>query len=246
MSELNKWVELKTVVSYAVDEMQLSYGDSFDRAWLFGLRALVDMNFDVSAEPKTIRIPLNGNKTATIPADCISWTKIGILDERGEISTLRINNALTTWMDNSPDRIDKLALSQVNDGIGALAQAPLYLNYYYNGNYCNLFGLRGGLIQYGECRVDDKNGIIIFNPEFRFDSVLFEYISSPERDVDYKVELRFQEAVIAFIKWKFKQGTAQEYYGMVTAGRRRGGKKKVILQQIAQVLREDTGMKLLS
>jgi len=113
----------------------------------------------------------------------------------------------------------------------------LYLNYYNNGNYCNLFGASGGLIQYGECRVDDKNGIIIFNPEFQYDSVLFEYISSPERDVDYKVELRFQEAVIAFIKWKFKLGTAQEYYGMVTAGRRRGGKKKVTCREFPSTSR---------
>lgn len=243
--ELGKYIALKQVVSYAMDELDKSFAD-FDKAWLLGLRALVDLNFDVSAEPKTIRIPLNGNKTANIPADCISWTKIGILDQNGEISTLRINTALTTWMDNNPNRIDKLADSQVNDGIGALAAAPLYLNYYYNGNFCNLFGVGGGLIQYGECRVDDKNQIIIFHPEFRYDSVLFEYISSPERDVDYHVELRFQEAIIAFIKWKLKQGTDIEYYAEVTKGRRRGGKKKVVLQTIAQVLRENTGMKLLS
>ncbi len=245
MSELNKWQELKTIVSYSLDEMGKDYSQ-FDKAWLFGLRALVDMNFDVSGEPKTVRIPLNGNKTATIPPDCVSWSKIGLLDSHGEISTLKINNALTTWMDNNPNRIQKLGESQINDSIGALATAPLYLNYYYNGNYCNLFGVGGGLIQYGECRVDDKNGIIIFHPDFRYDSVLFEYLSSPERDVDYKVELRFQEAVIAFIKWKFKLGTAEEYYAMVVAGRRRGGKKKVTLQGIAQVLRENTGMKLLS
>ncbi len=149
-------------------------------------------------------------------------------------------------MDNNPNRIQKLGEVQVNDGIGALAAAPLYLNYYYNGNFSNLFGVGGGLIQYGECRVDDKNNIIIFHPEFKYDSVLFEYISSPERDVDYQVELRFQEAIIAFIKWKSKAGTEREYYNEVIKGRRRGGKKKVVLQQIAQVLREDTGMKLLS
>lgn len=246
MSEdLGKYVSLKTVVSYALDESDKSYAD-FDKAWLLGLRALVDINFDISAEPKTIRIPLNGNKTANIPADCISWTKIGILDTEGKISTLKINNALTTWMDNNPNRIEKLADVQVNDTIGALAAAPLYLNYYYNGNFCNLFGVGGGLIQYGECRVDDKNQIILFHPEFRYESVLFEYISSPERDVDYNVESRFQEAVIAFIKWKMKAGTEKDYYNEVMKGRRRGGKKKVVLQTIAQVLRENTGMHLLT
>ena len=245
-AELGKWVSLQSVVSLAIDEMDASYGNSFDKAWLMGLRALVEINFDVSAEPKTIRIPLNGNKTANIPMDCISWTKIGILDSHGKISTLKINNALTTWMDNNPNRLTKLDEVQVNDSIGALTAAPLYMNYYYNGNYANLYGVGGGLIQYGECRVDDKNNIIIFPPDFRYDSVLFEYISSPERDTDYKVELRFQEAIIAFIKWKFKQGDERSFYNAVTQGRRRGGKKKVILQQIAEVLRVDTGMKLLS
>ena len=245
MSEINKWVDLKTVVSYAIDEMDKNYAD-FDKAWILGLRALVEMNFDVSAEPKTVRIPMNGNKTATIPSDCISWSKIGILDNRGSISTLKINNALTTWMDNSPDRIQKIGMSQVNDSVGALVGAAQYLNYYYQGNYVNLFGVGGGLIQYGECRVDDKNNIIIMPENFQHDSILLEYISSPERDGDYKVELRFQEAVIAFIKWKMKQGAREEYYAAVTAGRRRGGKKKVTLQTINQVLRMDTGMHLLT
>ncbi len=242
-AEINKWLELKTVVSYAIDEMDASYA-SFDKAWLLGLRALVDMNFDVAAEPKTVRIPLNGNKTVNIPSDCISWTKIGILDNRGCISTLKINNALTTWMDNSPDRIEKIGMSQVNDSVGALVGASQYLNYYYQGNYVNLFGVGGGLVQYGECRVDDKNNIIIMPSTFTQDSILLEYISSPERDGDYKVELRFQEAVIAFIKWKMKQGTREEYYAAVTSGRRRGGKKKVTLQTISQVLREGNGMAL--
>lgn len=244
-NELSKFIPLKQVVSYALDEIDSSYA-SFDKAWILGLRGLVDLNFDISAEPKTIRIPLQGNKTAQIPRDCISWTKIGVLDNRGEISTLKINNAITTWMGTSPNRIQKIEESQVNDSVGGLAGAPLYLNYYYNGNYANLYGVGNGLIQYGECRVDDKNQIIIFHPDFKYDSVLFEYISSPERDEDYQIELRFQEAIIAFIKWKMNKGTERDYYNEVIKGRRRGGKKKVTLQQIQQVLREDGGMKLQS
>jgi len=243
MADLGKWVTLKSLVSMFLDEENKSYSD-FDKAWIIGLRALVDMNFDVSGEPMTVRIELNGNKTANMPVDCISWTKIGILDDRGMVSTLRINNGLTTWMDNNPNRISKLADSQVNDGLGLLVDGVPYINYYSDGNYCNLFGVGGGLIQYGECRVDEKNQLIIFPPEFQYTSVLLEYISSPERNEDYMVELRFQEAVIAFIKWKFKLGTMQEYYAMVTAGRRRGGKKKVTLQGIAEVIREGNGMAL--
>jgi hypothetical protein len=245
MSDLGKYVPLKTVVAYALDELGLSY-DKFDSCWILGLRALVEMNFDISAEPKTIRIPLNGNKTANIPSDCLSWTKIGVLDKGGKISTLKINNGLTTWMDTNPNRVSKLQQSQVNDNVGALAAAPLYLNFYQNGTYSNYFGTGNGLIQHGECRVDDKNQVIIFPPDFSFDSVLFEYISSPEKDDDYMVELALQEAIIAFIKWKKKLGDRAEYYAAMTSGRRRLSKKRVTLQQIAQVIRQDGGMKLQS
>ena len=75
---------------------------------------------------------------------------------------------------------------------------------------------------------------------------MFEYISSPEKDGDYTVELALQEAVIAFIKWKMKLGERAEFYAAATSGRRRLSKKRVTLQQIAQVLREDGGMKLQS
>lgn len=245
MAELGKYVPLKTVVAYALDELGSSY-DKFDKFWILGLRALVEANFDISAEPKTVRIPLNANKTANIPADCLSWTKIGLLDKGGKISTLKINTGLTTWMDTNPNRVSKLQASQINDNVGVLAGAPLYLNYYQNGTYGNYYGTGNGLIQHGECRVDDKNQVIIFHPEFRYDSVLFEYISSPEKDDDYQVELALQEAIIAFIKWKMKMGERAEYYAALTSGRRRLANKRVTLQRIAQVLREDGGMKLQS
>jgi len=55
-----------------------------------------------------------------------------------------------------------------------------------------------------------------------------------------------QEAIIAFIKWKMKMGERAEYYAALTSGRRRLANKRVTLQRIAQVLREDGGMKLQS
>ena len=35
-----------------------SDGDQ-DQAWLLGLRALTDLNYEISASPMTVRIPLN-------------------------------------------------------------------------------------------------------------------------------------------------------------------------------------------
>lgn len=243
-TDINKYVPLKTIVSYALDETKQSIG-SFDEYWVLAFRALVDMLFDIMAEAITIRIPLLSNKTVQFPADYISWTKIGILNENGELSTLKVNNALTTFKDSSPNRLDRIN-GDINDAAPLLLGSPFYLNYYYNNTYQPLFGVGGGLIQYGDCKVDDENGLIIFSPDFRFNSIVLEYISSPQKNGDYTVPIIAQEAIIAFIKWKSKIGTREEYYGELTKARRRMPKKKFNLQQINQVLRESEGQKLRS
>lgn len=243
-TDIKQYVPLKQIVSYCLDEGDQSIG-SFDRAWVLGFRALVDMLFDVTAEAITVRLPVSGNKTVPFPNDYLSWIKIGILNNNGEVSTLKINNALTTYKDTNPNRLEKLT-ADVSDAFPFLLSNPYYLNFYYNGQYQPLFGVGGGLVQFGECRVDDKNNLIILPPDFRFDSIILEYISSPEKNGDYTVPIVCQEAIIAFIKWKSKQGAREEYIAEKINARRRMPKKKVHLQSINQTLRESNGMKLLS
>lgn len=245
-TDVTKYVKLKQVVSFVLDQHDLNYQRYFDKCWLLAFRAMVDCGLDMSFEPKTIKIPLNGNQTVTLPTDYISYSKIGIQDANGQISTLKINNALTTYADNSPSRISKVDETQINTSIGLLTQMPMYLNYYYNAGYYNMFGIGGGLIQYGECRVDEKNGVIIFPPDFRFDSILLEYLSSPEMDEDYVVQIGLQEAIMAFIEWKLKLAPEVSYYHRKIEGRRKLDKKKVTLQNINEVLRESDAMKLRS
>lgn len=244
MSDLYKYTPLRTIVSFAMDEMDMS-GAEDDKGWLFGLRGLDELHIDISAEPLTIRIPLNANKTASLPPGYRSWTKIGILNQNGETSTLKINNALTKWRDNNPNRLSDLT-ADINDGAADLSGRPFFFNYFYEGDYYNLYGAPPGLIQYGECRVDETNGVIILDPDFQYDHVLLEHISSPERNDDYMVETSLREAIIAFIKAKFKQGTMQEFYGEVIKARRRLPGKKVTLQGINQVIRESETFKLRS
>jgi hypothetical protein len=244
MSDIKKYTPLMQIVSYALDELGKSNYDQ-DRCWVLALRSLVVMNYSFAAEPKTLRIPKNGNQTVTIPPDCLSWTKIGILNDNGEVCTVKINNALTTFDDLSPNRIERLT-PDINNSIGSLANTPFYSNYYYNGGYANLFGVGGGLIQYGECRVDERNGVVILNPHFKYDSIIFEYLSSPEKDDDYKVDTCLQEAIIAFIKWKLNKGSRQDWIAAQIEGRRSIKGKKVTLQGINQVIRESEAQKLRS
>lgn len=241
-SDIQSSVPLLTIVDYTLDECRKSDGDR-DRYWILAFRALVDLLFDISAQAITFRLPVEPNMTVAFPPGCISWTKIGILNNNGEISTLKINNALTTWKDLNPNRLVDLT-PDITDSLPTLIQSPFYLNYFYDGVYQPLFGVGGGLIQYGDMRVDEEHRVVILQPDFKYKQIMFECLYSPEKDGDYKVPLALQEVIIAFIKWKDKLGTYQEYIAAKIQARRRMPHKKVHLQSINQVIRESETMKL--
>lgn len=243
-AEIDYYTDLRTIVSYCLDANSKSEGDQ-DQAWLIGLRALVDLQYEFAAQAMTVRIPINANKTATFPPGVLSWTKIGLLNEKGETVTLKINNGLTKWRDLNPNRIELLT-PDINNSVTAMSGTNVYLNYYFNGNYCNLFGVGNGLIQYGECRVDEQNRVVVLNENFRYDHIMFEFISAPQRQDDYIVPTALQEAVIAFIEWKLKIAPRDMYISAKVEARRRMPGKKVTLQSINQVLRESQAMKLRS
>jgi len=230
-----KYIPIKECVAMALDEYSKSIGD-FDKCWVFAFRGLEDMHYNIAAEPKTIRIPVNGNMTATLPADYTNWVKIGLLTNTGEVSTLRINNALTTYKDLQPDRVSSLT-ADVNSGWSGSNSVFPFLNYYYNGVYTPLFGVGGGLVQFGECRVDDANNVIILPENFAYSEIILEYISCPTRDEDYLVDRRLREPLITFIGWKLKLDTDVNYYARLTEARRKI--RPVQLQTFEQVIREN-------
>lgn len=230
-----KYITLREVIAMFCDQYDKSIGD-FDKYWIMGFRGLEDMHFNISAEPKTVRLPINGNNTVTLPADYVAWVKIGIMDNLGQVSTLRINNSLTTFRDNNPNRLDLLT-ADVNSGWGGSNLNMPFLNFYYNGVNTPLFGIGGGLIQFGECRVNEKNNVIVLPSDYRFDSLLLEYISCPERDDDYMVDRRLREPLITFIAWKLKLDTDTNYYARLVEARRKI--TPVHLQTFNQIIREN-------
>ncbi len=245
MADTGIYSPLMTSVSYAADELDKSSGD-IDKMWILAFRAMTMMNFSFAGQTQTVRLPVLPNKTVMFPPALLSWSKIGLLDEHGKINTLKINNALTTFRDNNPNRLQSLASPNINSSIGDLALVPYYANYYYGGGCYQLYGLGNGVITYGDCKVDELNRVIILDPDFRYDSILIEGILSPQKDYDYQVPTCLTEAIIAFIKWKLKLGSREEFYAAAVEGRRSLPKKKVILQTISQVLRESEGFKLRS
>ena len=236
MADLGQYTKLKTIVSYYLDEENKSMGD-FDKCWVLAFRALAEIGFNIAFEPMTVRLPVNGNLTVTLPSDYIKWTKIGIINASGEVSVLKVNTSLTKFRDTNPNRLADITPNIPDFDASFAVGNPFFQNYYFGNFYSPYFGIGNRLITYGDCVVDEKNKIIVLQPQFGFSDVLVEYIGSPQQNEDYQIQTVCQEAVIAFISWKFKIGSEQDYYFRKTEARRR--LKPVTLQEINQAIREN-------
>lgn len=233
-NQIRKYVPLMSVVAMAIDEDQKS---DLDRYWIFGHRAVAKIYRTLTAEPKTQRLPLTDANTVIMPSDCIEWTKVGVMGSNGEVMALAYNPNLSKVKDINPQRLDKLApdVRTIND--------DCFLNYFENDQYSQLwFNNNSQLLQPGEFNVDETNHIIILPPKFGYDSILLEYISSPEKDKEYQVEQSCQEAIIAFIKWKAKTGSSIDFYNELSDARRL--MNPLHLQVINQVIRQHNGWKV--
>jgi hypothetical protein len=240
---MDRFVPLKEIVAMALDQFGKSIKD-FDKCWVMAFRALRAMEQSVAALPKSMRLPVLDNKTVELPSDYNGWSKIGVLNSNGEVVSLRINNALTVFRDNNPNRLTQVA-GEIGSN-GDVITPGLYFNYLDNGVNVHLFGVGGGLVVAGECRVDEKHNVIILPEDFAYSDIILEYISLPEMDGDYHIEGCLQEPVIEFIGWKLKLSTEQSFYARVIEGRRSLQNNRVTLQSIHQVLRETAGQYLKS
>lgn len=238
MSDITQYVKLKTIVSYTLDECDKSMGD-FDKAWIFAFRALVDIGLNISFEPESFRLPVNeGNMTVTLPNGYLKWTKIGVINASGEVSFLKRNTSLTKWRDVNPNRLANISPDIPDQDIGWVAQSPYFFNYYFGNYYSPYFGATGGgLITYGDFDVDEVNKVIVLPATYCFPDLLLECLVSPQNNGDYEIQISCQEAVIAFIKWKFKVGTEQEFYNRLIEARRK--LKPNTLQEYQQAIREN-------
>lgn len=217
----------------------------FRRAWVLAFRGLEALNQSIAAEPKSARLPVQANKTVELPDDYVALSKIGVVNGSGEVVSLRLNTGLSIFRDNNPDRLTQLA-SELGSNEPVVIPQNMYLNYCDNGSMYHIYGAGGGLITYGDYRLDEKNNVIVLDPQFQYGDVIIEYISNPQEDGDYFVPSCLTEAIIAFIEWKLKENTEQNFYARVIEGRRSLPNDRVTLQTIHQVLRETGGQYLKS
>lgn len=153
---------------------------SYRKVYSLAIRGLRELNWDVTGTVKSKELTVLSNKTAELPHDYVNFTMIGVLNQKGEVVPLTRNDKLTGFNSKSGSRLE----SESQKDTGST------LNSWHN---------------IGEYRIDKKGGIVIFDPEFEFDTIILEYLSNDteHEDGDYIIDEMVSEALLAFIQWKY-------------------------------------------
>jgi hypothetical protein len=192
-------IKLDQIINNAIDELGGSNHDYF-RLWNIAYRGMQDMGLDIFFNVKSIKIPIESNKTAKLPIDFLQWSKIGVLNSRGEVLQLQYNNNLTTYADTFNDRLSKVEDDTLfNWDI----TSPIFYNYY--GGYCsgNIYGYGSNYPKIGEFKIDNENNLIVLGVNFTgYDYLILEYVCSLEPTNDYHIPAIFEQPLIDWIAWK--------------------------------------------
>ena len=54
----------------------------------------------------------------------------------------------------------------------------------------------------GSFKIDDANGVILLDENYKHDYLMVEYIASPNPDEEYMIPLVFREALIEWLWWR--------------------------------------------
>jgi hypothetical protein len=200
MSQHLPYIPLESVVNDYLAEAEYS-NHKFFKIWHIAFRGLEDMGMDAFYQIKSVKLPINGNLTVPLPADYLNFTKVGVLNEQGEIIPLYYNDKLTTYADLNSNRIEK---TQDGDLVNNFADWGLnsWFNYFDGYVYTNIYGVPSGQPFMGNFKVDTNNGVILLNETFRFQYLMLEYVASPREGEEYYLPVQFREALISWIRWK--------------------------------------------
>lgn len=76
-----------------------------------------------------------------------------------------------------------------------------YVNFCQNGQYFNLVGAGSGIQNVGEFKMDEAQGVILFDSSFSHSQVVLEYIASPTVEEDIRIPIQVKAALMAYLRW---------------------------------------------
>lgn len=193
------YITVDSVVNDYIIESNKSMNDYY-RLWQLAFRGLDDLGIDFFYYVKSVKLPINPNFTVTLPPDYLQWTKVGVLNPRGEVIPLWQNDKLTTFADLWSNR---LTVTEDNTNLWLSGGwGGQFCNYWNGSAYVNIYGYPSGIPIAGSFKVDTVNGVILLEEKFKYNYIILEYTCSPKQGEEYYLPQVFREALIAWLRWK--------------------------------------------
>lgn len=192
------FITLDECITSYMDEAELSNHKYF-KLWNLAFRCMDEMGMDFFYTIKSVKLPVSSTYTVELPADYINYSKVGVLNQKGEIIPIGYNSKLTTYSDLQSTRKADTSDNSIPD---IDTSTPIWYNYWNNGTMDNMYGVPSGSPFIGNFKIDSQNGLIILNECFGYDYLMLEYVSAPKEGETYWVPRACREAVIAYLRWK--------------------------------------------
>lgn len=197
--QTRQFVTVDSVVNDYIEQSEQSVHKYF-KLWQLAFRGMEQLGISFFYQIRSVKLPVNNNKTVNLPNDYINYTKVGILNSAGEIAILKFNSKQTFFGEQLPNR----SSVNVDDSIQtySLWNANFFFNYWNGTSYTNQYGFPSGGVDAGNFNIDVNNGIILLNEHFNYDYLMVEYVASPTQGEEYKIPVQFREALIAWLAWQ--------------------------------------------
>ncbi len=204
-AQSRQFITLESIINDYLNESEQS-AHKYAKLWHLAYVVMEELGIDFFYAIRSVKLPILGNKTVKLPNDCLRYTKIGVLNVRGEVVPLIFNNKLTLYADAMPNRQEKTI---DNNGLlwnQCINGAPFYGYGYgvdgYNNGYTPIYGIPSGAPYQGGFNIDEANGIVLFDERFHWEYVIIEYVSSPQEGDPCSVPVHFRKAIMDYLWWR--------------------------------------------
>ncbi len=202
MAQNRQYISVDSVIQDYLNESEQSQNKYF-KCFHLAFRGFENLGLDFFYKVQSVKLPVNSNLTVSLPSDYLNWTKVGVLNDRGEIIPLYYNSRLTTYADLNPERLtktqDDTLIDTSNWGLTTWA------NYWTGTSYTNIYGVPSGAPFVGNFKIDSDAGVLVLNETFAYDYIILEYVASPTETQEYYLPVQFRDALIAWLWWKDKK-----------------------------------------
>ena len=131
------WITLDSVI---IDYLEASEQSNHKYIKCFNLafRGMDFLGLDFFYAVKSVKLPVELNKTVKLPSDYITYSKVGVLNNSGEVVVLQQNEKFTSYAALLPDRKEKTNDPTLPNTYNL--NTPFFYNFWGYGYFAPLYG----------------------------------------------------------------------------------------------------------